>query len=114
VGTLFHVVVRLAGGNGPLRTSRYIFLYAAIPVTVVELCVKVVQMLYYGNRYFTGQTSEMFDALTVGVVLGAYVLTARLCYIGLRVLTGADRLRSILAIVTIGATVAALVATMAV
>ena len=101
VGTVFHGVVRLAGGNGPMRTSRYIFLYSAIPVVVVDLLLKVFQMLYYGNGYFTGQTSATVDAVIGGIMLGAYLYTARLAYTGMRVLMGAEWLRSIILVAAI-------------
>jgi len=114
MGTIFHGVVRLAGGSGQMRTSRYIFLYAAIPVVIVDLTIKIVQMLYYGNKYFTGQTNPAFDAFTAGLMLGAYVFTAKLCYQGMRELTGADRSRSILLIIGVALAVVGLVALVAV
>jgi len=101
VGTLFHGIVHLAGGRGPMRTSRYIFLYSALPVVVVDLLLKVFQMIHYGNDYFTGQTSVALEGAIGGVVLVAYLYTARLCYQGMCLLMGADRLRSALLIGTI-------------
>ena len=108
VGTLFHLIVRVAGGHGTRRLSRHIFLYSALPVVVMDLSIKVVQMLVYGNEYFTGQTSPMFDAVVAGAMLGAYGATLRLAYIAMRELTGADRSRSILLLVTIAVAVFAL------
>jgi len=108
VGTLFHLIVRVAGGQGPMRTSRYIFLYTALPVVVMDLSIKVLQMLVYGNDYFSGQTSPTFDAIVAGAMLGAYGATLRLAYIGMRELMGADRVRSILLLVSIAVAVFAL------
>ncbi len=101
VGTLFHGIVRLAGGHGAMRTSRYIFLYASVPVVVVDLSFKVFQMLHYGNRYFTGQTNEILDGIMAGIMLAVYIYSVRLCYIGMCLLMGADRLRSVVLIVVI-------------
>lgn len=113
VGTVFHGIVRLAGGSGPMRTSRYIFLYSAIPVVVVDLLLKVFQMLYYGNGYFMGQTNATVDAVTGGIMLGAYLYTARLAYTGMRVLMGADWLRSILLVAAIAVAMVAAVVVLA-
>jgi hypothetical protein len=113
MGTIFHGVVRLAGGRGEKRTSRYIFLYSAIPVVIVDLLIKVMQMIYYGNEYFIGQTSVTVDAFTAGLMLGAYIFTARLCYQGMRELTGADQTRSILLIAGAALAVVGLVALVA-
>jgi hypothetical protein len=98
VGTLFHGVVLLSGGRGSARTSRYVFLYAALPVVVVELTVKVVQMLVYGNGYFAGLTNPSFDGAAGGVMMGSFVYTAVLCYAGMRGLMSAPRTRSLLVI----------------
>jgi hypothetical protein len=100
-GTLFHGVVLLAGGRGAARTSRYIFLYAALPVVVIELSVKVVQMLAYGNDYFAGQTNPTLDGVNGGLMAGAFVYSALLCYTGMRRVQGADRTRSILVLVAV-------------
>jgi hypothetical protein len=99
VGSIFHVVVLLAGGQGPARTSRYILLYALLPLAVCNLSVKVIQMLIYGNEYFTGQTNAMVEGLLEGVMLAAYVFTFVLCYRGMRALQSADKRRSILVLV---------------
>lgn len=101
IGTLFHLIVRIAGGHGSMRLSRHIFLYSTLPVVVADLSIKVLQMLVYGNDYFAGQTGSTFDAVVAGVMLGAYAGTLRLAYIGMRVMTGVDRLRTILLLVTI-------------
>ena len=96
VGSLFHLGVRLAGGNGLMRTSRYIFLYSAIPVAVVDLLLKVIQMLVYRNQYFIGQTSAILDGIIGGVMLGTLLFTARLCYIGMCQLMDANPRKSIM------------------
>jgi len=108
VGTFFHLIVRIAGGRCPMRTSRYIFLYTALPMVVMDLSIKVLQMLVYGNDYFTGQTSPTFDAILAGLMLGAYGATIRLAYLAMRDLAGADRTRSILLLVAIAVAVFAL------
>jgi len=99
VGSLFHVVVVLAGGQGSPRTSRYILLYALLPVAVCNLSVKILQMLIYGNEYFTGQTNAVVEGLFGGVMMGAYVFTLVLCYRGMRALQQTDSRRSILVLV---------------
>ncbi len=108
VGSLFNVGVRLAGGDGLMRTSRYIFLYAAIPVAVVDLALKVVQMLIYRNQYFIGQTSAVLDGIIGGVMLGTWLFTVRLMYKGMCQLMGADRRKSIALIATVAITIFAL------
>jgi hypothetical protein len=102
-GTVFHGVVLFAGGHSPARTSRYIFLYAALPVVVVELSVKVLQMLVYQNNYFAGQTNPAFDGFTGGLMTAAFIYSAILCYSGMRHVTGADRTRSLVALVVLAA-----------
>jgi hypothetical protein len=97
--------LRVAGGHGSMRLSRHIFLYSTLPVVVVDLSIKVLQMIVYGNDYFAGQTGTTFDAVVAGAMLGAYTITLRLAYIGMRELASADRLRSILLLVTIAVVV---------
>lgn len=113
VGSLFHLLVLGAGGKGPARTSRYIFLYAALPVSVVDLSIKVVQMLVYRNGYFAGSTNATLEGAFATVMLAAYGYTLLLCYRGMRALMGADRRRSIavLAAVTVGMIVFMIIAT---
>jgi len=108
IGTVFHGIVRIAGGHGSMRLSRHIFLYSTLPVVVADLSIKVLQMLIYGNDYFAGQTGSTFDAVAAGVMLGAYAGSLRLAYIAMRELTGAERLRSILLLVTIAVVVSVL------
>ncbi len=98
VGSIFHGIVLLAGGSGEARTSRYIFLYAALPVVVIELSVKVVQMLVYGNDYFTGQTNPGLDGAAGGIMMGAFAYSAILCYTGMRRLQNTERRRSFVVI----------------
>jgi hypothetical protein len=98
-GTVFHGVVLFAGGHVPARTSRYLFLYAALPVVVVELSIKVLQMLVYQNGYFAGQTNPAFDGATGGAMAAAFVYTALLCYTGMRTVLGTERTRSLIALV---------------
>jgi hypothetical protein len=95
VGTIFHVVVLLAGGDGPWRTSRYILLYALLPMSVCNLSIKILQMLIYGNKYFIGQTNALVEGLFGTIMLGVYVYTIVLCYRGMRALQQTDRRRSI-------------------
>jgi hypothetical protein len=102
-GTVFHGVVLFAGGHSPARTSRYLFLYAALPVVVVELSVKVLQMLVYQNAYFAGQTNPAFDGFTGGLMTAAFLYSAILCYTGIRSVTGAERTRSLIAFVLLAA-----------
>jgi len=97
-GTVFHGVVLFAGGRVRARTSRYVFLYAALPVVVVELGIKVLQMLVYQNDYFTGATNPVFDGATAGAMAGVFLYTAVLCYHGMRGVLGTDRVRSLLAL----------------
>jgi hypothetical protein len=95
VGSIFHVVVVLAGGKGPARTSRYILLYALLPMSVCNLSIKIVQMLIYGNKYFTGQTNSLLEGVFGLLMLGVYVYTIILCYRGMHALQEADKRRSI-------------------
>ena len=96
VGSMFHLLVLAAGGNGPARTSRYIFLYAALPVAVCDLIFKILEMVIYGNGYFAGQTNSLLDGLFSTITLAAYVYTVVLCYRGMRVLQGTDKRRTLL------------------
>jgi len=97
VGTLFHGVVRFAGGKRePARTSRYIFLYAALPVAIIDLMVKVAQMLIYQNDYFALQTVPVVDSIFAFLMVGGFVLSLRWGYLGMRHILGTDRVRSLL------------------
>lgn len=98
-GTVFHGVVLLSRGHGTARTSRYIFLYAVLPVVLVELAVKVAQMLVYGNGYFTGASNPSFDAFAGGAMAAAFMYSAVLCYTGMRTVQGTDRGRSLAVLV---------------
>jgi hypothetical protein len=102
-GTLFHIAVLLARGRGLMRTSRYIFLYAVVPVSVVELSLRVVQMLVYGNDYFAGAKHGALDLLVGAAMFAAFLFSARLAYIGMTRLQGADPRRTLAVIVAAGA-----------
>jgi hypothetical protein len=99
VGSIFHIVVVAAGGRGLARTSRYILLYALVPAAVCNLSVKILQMLMYGNKYFTGQTNAVVEGFFGMVMMAAYVFTIVLCYRGMRTLQQTDKRRSILVLV---------------
>jgi hypothetical protein len=103
MGTVFHGVVLLAGGRAQARTSRYLFLYAAVPLVVVELSVKVVQMLVYGNDYFAGRTDAGLAGFAGGVMLAAFVYSAVLCYAGMRRFLNTQRTRSLAALGAVAA-----------
>lgn len=100
-GMVFHGVVRIAGGHGPARMSRRLFLYGAIPLIITDLVVKIVQMIAYGNAYFGGQTKSGLDAFLGGLLLAAFLWTGYLLFVGMTRVQGAERRRSILAIVGI-------------
>lgn len=97
-GTVFHGIVLFAGGHGPARNSRYLFLYAVLPVVVIELAVKVLQMLVYQNDYFAGATRPALDGAAGGVMAGAFIYTAVLSYRGMRDVLGTDRVRTVIAL----------------
>jgi len=95
-GTLFHGLGNAAGAQMPARTSRYILLYASLPVAVTDLLLKVIEMVGYGNAYFTGQTSTAVDGVIGAVMFGAWIVTGRMCLVGLRRMGGAPAGRSLL------------------
>jgi hypothetical protein len=99
VGSVFHLIVLAAGGKGSARTSRYIFLYAALPVAVCDLAVKILEMVIYGDRYFEGLTNAMLDGMFSTLMLAAYAYTVVLCYRGMRVLQGTEKRRSLVMLV---------------
>lgn len=103
VGSAFHGVVRMAGGHACARTSRCVFLYAALPLVIVELSVKVVQMLVYGNGYFAGLTNPALDGATGGLMLGALAYSVFLAYSAMRSVLGTDRGRSLVVLALVGA-----------
>ena len=103
VGTIFHLVVMAAGGTREARTSRYILLYALLPMSVCSLSIKILQMLIYGNKYFVGQTNPAVEGMLGFVMLGAYVYTLILCYRGMRALQNTDKRRSIAMLVALSA-----------
>jgi hypothetical protein len=102
VGSAFHGIVRMAGGHALARTSRCVFLYAALPLVIVELAVKVVQMLVYGNNYFAGLTNPALDGVTAGVMLMAMAYSVMLGYSAMRRVLGADRGRSLVVLALVG------------
>lgn len=103
VGSLFHVLVVLSGGKGPPRASRYVVLYALAPAAVINVGVKVVEMLIYGNDYFTGQVAGAMTAITTFVMFAAYVFTVRLCYQGMVHVLGTQRRRTVTVLVAVAA-----------
>jgi hypothetical protein len=96
VGSIFHIVVVASGGRGHAHTSRYILLYALLPASVCSLSIRILQMLFYQNVYFTGQRSTALEGLFGMVMIAAYVFTLVLCYRGMRALQHTDKRRSIL------------------
>jgi len=101
VGSLFHLVVLLSGGQGEARTSRYILLYALLPASVLNLLIKVVQMLIYQNNYFTGERNLAIEGIFGMFMTVAYVFTIVLCYRGMRALQQTDRRKSIITLVAL-------------
>lgn len=95
VGSIFHLIVLAAGGRGIARTSRYILLYALLPASVVNLSIKVLQMLLYQNEYFAGDRNVAVEGIFGLLMMAAYVFTIVLCYRGMRALQQTDRRRSI-------------------
>lgn len=96
VGSMFHLLVLVAGGKGRARTSRYIFLYAALPVAVCDLAVKILEMVVYGNAYFEGSANNVLNGAFSALMLAAYAFTVLLCYRGMRVLQGTDKRKSLI------------------
>lgn len=101
VGSIFHLVVMAAGGQGVARTSRYILLYALLPAAAVNLSIKVVQMLLYQNAYFAGERNAPVETVFGLLMMAAYVFTIVLCYRGMRALQRTDRRRSIVMLVAL-------------
>ena len=101
VGSIFHLVVMFSGGRGEARTSRYIILYALLPSSVLNLLIKVAQMLIYQNRYFTGERNLAIEGLFGMLMMVAYVFTIVLCYRGMRALQQTDRRKSIITLVAL-------------
>lgn len=110
VGSVFHVLVLAAGGKGSARTSRYIFLYAVLPVAVCNLTFRILEMLIYGNEYFAAQKNTLLDGLFSIVLLAAYAYTVVLCYRGMRALQGTEKRRTlfVLASAAVGMTIVVL------
>lgn len=103
VGTLFHALVMLAGGKGPARSSRYVVLYALVPAAVVNVSVKIVEMLVHGNNYFTAEAAGAMTMVTTMVMFAAYVYTVRLCYLGMIHVLDTNRRRTIAVLVSVAA-----------
>jgi len=95
VGSMFHLVVIAAGGHGLFRTSRYILLYALMPASVINLSIKILQMLLYQNGYFAGERNTAVEGVFGIAMMAAYVFTIVLCYRGMRAVQQADARRSI-------------------
>jgi len=102
-GSLFHLLARAAGARMLPRTSRYVLLYASLPVAVIDLALKVVQMFGYRNAYFTGQTEPFVDGVIGMVMFGAFVFTARLCFMGMRRMGNAPVVRATAVMLSAGA-----------
>jgi hypothetical protein len=95
VGSIFHIVVVLAGGTGIARTSRYILLYALLPASVTNLSIKIIQMLIYQNGYFAGDRNVAIESLFGLLMIVAYVFTIVLCFRGMCALQQADKRRAL-------------------
>ena len=98
VGSLFHLIVRVAGGKLPAYASRNIFFYSALPATVVDLSLKAIQMVMYGNGYFAQHTPTPVDGMFSFITLIAYGYSVYLCYIGMRRVLGTDKGRTFVAL----------------
>jgi hypothetical protein len=111
VGSIFHLVVIVSGGKGPARTSRYILLYALLPASVMNLSIKILQMLIYQNGYFTGERSVAVEGFFGMLMMAAYVFTIILCFRGMCAIQQADRRRSaiVLAALSLGTVVLTIV-----
>jgi hypothetical protein len=72
-------------------------------MAVCSLSIKILQMVIYGNSYFTGQTNPAVEGMFGVVMLGAYGYTLILCYRGMRALQGTDARRSIAMLVALSA-----------
>jgi len=101
VGSLFHLGVRFSGGEGPARSSRYVFIYAALPVAIVDLVVKIVQMLVFQNQYFAGQIDPAVTGVVSMVMLIAFIFSIRICFQGAVAALGADRKRLMVVFATV-------------
>jgi len=101
VGSIFHAIVRVAGGRHPSYASRNIFFYSALPAAVIDLSLKVIQMVIYGNGYFAQHTPTALDGFFSFVTLAAYGYSVYLCYIGMRRVLETDRRKTIIALLAI-------------
>lgn len=111
VGSIFHFLVRMAGGHHPIYASRNVFVYSALPAAVVDLLLKAVQMIMYGNGYFAQQTPTAIDGMFSFIAMAAYGYSVFLCYIGMRRVLGTEKRKTFIALGAIA--VAAILAMLA-
>jgi hypothetical protein len=65
-------------------------------MSVCSLSIKILQMLFYGNEYFTGQTNALLEVFFGAVMIAVYVYTIVLCYRGMCALQQTEKRRSLL------------------
>ncbi len=98
-GTVFFVAARAAGARARWIAACDVFACAMLPVAVIDLGVKVVQMLVYGNAFFVGRRDAFVDAVLGMTMFGASILGLRLCWVALTAVFGAPRVRAAVVLV---------------
>jgi hypothetical protein len=83
-GFIFHFAVRLAGGTASNRVSRKVLLYAGLPLYVITVLSECLNMLVYGNRYFTADSELPLDFPLTIIKAGVMLYFIVLLYKGVR------------------------------
>ena len=96
MGSVYHLFVRLSGGERNARVSRYIYLYSGLPVFIIVIFSVIINMLVYGNEYLLGNVNETLNYIWLFLKFSAVIYSIILGYIGVRNMQKTKKIRSVI------------------
>ena len=96
MGSIYHIFVRLSGGEKNAKVSRYIYLYSGLPVFIVVIFSMIINMLVYGNEYLLGNIDEILSYIWLFLKIVALIYSIVLGYIGVRNMQKTKKIRSVI------------------
>lgn len=95
-GWFFNVRLKWSKGTSDLNKSRYIFLYSGVVSSAIIILITLISMTYNSKPYDLGSDVHLWDLIASVLLLFFAYYDTFLGYIGVRSITDADKLQSVI------------------
>lgn len=93
-GTIYHWRVKWSKGRDDEKTSKHIWLFSGLPITVTSLFSLILNQMAYGTEYFNGEGTAV-DLIIFFVSIAAIIFSINISYKAVRHVQKVERSRAI-------------------